>query len=179
MSSLSIEEDRSSFEKLYMEYRGLMYSVAVNVLHDQHLAEDAVHNAFLKISNHVKKISSMDCHKTKAFMVIVVRNTSIDLYNRRKKTPLLFPGDTEPMTPGGEPVEDTVCDRIEIEELREKIGLLPEIYREVLILRCVHEFSGREISKILNINEATVRKRLERARERLLTISGKEAVCHA
>lgn len=43
-------------------------------------------------------------------------------------------------------------------------------YRMVIILYYEQEFSTREISKILNIPEGTVRSRLARAREKLKDI---------
>jgi RNA polymerase sigma factor (sigma-70 family) len=47
-------------------------------------------------------------------------------------------------------------------------------YKDVLTLKYVQEFSSEEIAKILDISEATVRKRLERAKRRLEEILGME-----
>jgi len=44
---------------------------------------------------------------------------------------------------------------------------LPVIYKDVLTLKYVQEFSNEEIAKMLDISEAAVRKRLERAKRRL------------
>ena len=51
-----------------------------------------------------------------------------------------------------------------------KVMEIEEKYRMVIILYYEQEFSTREISKILNIPEGTVRSRLARAREKLKDI---------
>ena len=43
-------EDRSKFEQIYMEYRSMMFHMANRILTNEQDAEDAVHEAFLKIS---------------------------------------------------------------------------------------------------------------------------------
>ena len=45
---LDTEEEKSKFEELYNQYRKLMYLCAKEILRDEQLAEDAVHEAFLK-----------------------------------------------------------------------------------------------------------------------------------
>ena len=48
-TSIESEEERSKFEQLYFQYRGLMYHVAMRILNNPHSAEDVVHQAFLFI----------------------------------------------------------------------------------------------------------------------------------
>ena len=43
------DEERSKFEIIYNNYRNLMFFVAKNILNNDSDAEDAVHDAFLKI----------------------------------------------------------------------------------------------------------------------------------
>ena len=45
---IDAEEDKQEFAILYETYRHLMMKVALNVLKDTFLAEDAVHEAFIK-----------------------------------------------------------------------------------------------------------------------------------
>ena len=62
-----------------------MYYTANNILKDSHLAEDAVHNAFLRIINNLEKIEDINSHKTKGLIVIIVKNVSIDIYIEKIK----------------------------------------------------------------------------------------------
>lgn len=44
-----------------------------------------MHDAFVKIIENLDKIQDIHCHTTKSFIVIIVRNHSINLYNNRNK----------------------------------------------------------------------------------------------
>ena len=48
-----------------------------------HLRCSCLHKIF------VDKIDDVSCHKTKSFIVIMVRNTAINMYNRRKRTSVI------------------------------------------------------------------------------------------
>ena len=56
MMMLETPEEKSLFEQIYLEYRGLMFHVAYEILHNEQDAEDAVHQAFVKIAENIKKI---------------------------------------------------------------------------------------------------------------------------
>lgn len=47
------EEEKRKFVILYEKYRCLMLKVACNILQDNFLAEDAVHDAFMKIAGNI------------------------------------------------------------------------------------------------------------------------------
>jgi len=85
LSIIDSEQDKNKFEILYTTYRKLMFYVANRILKDQYLAEDAVHQAFIKIIENLDKIEDVHCHKTKSYIVIIVRNNAINMYNRRKR----------------------------------------------------------------------------------------------
>lgn len=55
LQMLETPEKKSLFEQIYLEYRGLMYHVAYEILHNDQDAEDAVHQAFVKIVENIKK----------------------------------------------------------------------------------------------------------------------------
>lgn len=76
-------EDRDQFITLYETYRGLMFYVANQILQNEQDAEDAVHDAFLSVAEHIKKFSRLERHKTKAFLVTIVENKAIDLYRKK------------------------------------------------------------------------------------------------
>lgn len=78
-------EERSKFEQLYLEYKGLMFHVAFDILHNEQDAEDAVHQAFIKIAENIKKIDEPMCPKTHSYVVTIVENQSIDQYRKQQK----------------------------------------------------------------------------------------------
>lgn len=66
MQMIETEEERDDFEKLYQEYRNLMFYAANQILHNEHDAEDAVHHAFMKIAENMKKLMSLCVQKRRA-----------------------------------------------------------------------------------------------------------------
>ena len=85
LSLIDDEEDKSKFEIIYREYRQLMYYVADRILGDTKDSEDVVHDAFLKIIEHIEKISDPKCPQTRYFVVTIVERKAIDLYRQRQR----------------------------------------------------------------------------------------------
>ncbi len=170
LSLIDTEEEKSKFEKLYYDYKALMKYIAFDILKDEQLAEDAVHNAFIKLTNYLDKIDDTDCHKTKGFIVIVIRSVAKDMYRRRKR---------ELEFSINEDITYRVSDEFsltsfDVGEIVSKIETLPEIYKDVLILKYIQEIENSEIADVLNIKQATVRKRLERAKIMLAELLEKD-----
>lgn len=164
MSMISTEDKKSKFELLYTAYRKLMFFVAKQVLRDDHLAEDATHQTFVKIIEILDKIGDVHCPKTKGLVVIMVRNTAINVYNRRKRSNMIV---FEHVNDRLADENETLCRIEEVDCLTRAVMMLPTTHKEVLTLKYVHELSSREIAQLLGASETTVRKRLERARCKL------------
>ncbi len=171
------QADREKFEQVYTTYRQLMYYVANSILHDTEAAEDAVQQAFIRIFQHLDQISQPECPQTKSFVVIIVRNIAINLYNSRKRRVVVSFDELEDWTadealsPMAQTEEKDDCQRL--------IGLiesLPENYRAVLLLRYAQGYSTKEVSEILEISEENVKKRIQRARSKLEQLLEKEEV---
>ena len=60
-----------------------------------------------------------------------------------------------------------------INDIEIAIMKLPEIYKEVFLLKYSHELENYEIAKLLDIKESTVRVRLARGKEKLEFILNK------
>ena len=77
--------DHTKLLRLYELYEQPMYRIAFAVLHDSALAEDAVHDAFVRIIGKLKKLGAPDSPKTKAYIVKTVQSTSITIYRRNRR----------------------------------------------------------------------------------------------
>lgn len=163
LSLLETEEDKSKFTQLYEKYSKLMKYVAADILRDDHLAEDAVHNAFLNVIKSFYMVEDIDGHKTKRLLVVVTENAAIDMLRKTKHEANVSYDELEPILS----VESDMLDNIAAQELADMLLTLPEIYRNVLELRAYHGLNDKQISAVLNVEHATVRKRLERARSML------------
>ena len=166
MSMIESGEDEDLFKGLYLKYRKHMKYIAMQILGDEYLAEDAVHNAFLKIIPHLERFHKFDCQETKNLIVIFIRSTSIDLYRKRKR-------EFEQIDTLDQDIPtEADFSALNVADILSAIKTLPEIYRDVLLLKVEYEYTDREIAKILGIKTDTVSKRLERARKQLKKLLG-------
>lgn len=78
-------EEKIQFEEIYIKYRQMMYAIAYRILNNSEDAEDAVHQSFLAVADHFKKIQQILCQELKAYLVIVSKNKAINIYNKNKE----------------------------------------------------------------------------------------------
>lgn len=175
LNMINTEEGKNKFELIYDKYCKLMFYIANQILNDNSLAEDAVHDAFVNIIKNLHKIKDINCNKTKSFIAVIVRNCSINMYNYRKSKSYIPLDKIEYMLDDNMDVENNIgTDFDKFGSLGGAIMKLPVIYRDIIILKFLHELTNQEIASLLNINEANVRKRIERAKRKIQNILEKE-----
>lgn len=167
LAMIDLPEEKSKFERVYQAYQNLMFYVANSILGNEQDAEDAVHNAFLKIAENLDKIGDVMCPKTKSYIVTIVENKAIDLYRSNKRKKGIVPLDDLP----GIAVEAQ-----EVQGLEDCILRLPARYREVILLKYYHGFTTKEIATQLGISEANASKLDQRAKHRLQQICQEEGI---
>lgn len=161
LSLIDTQEGKIKFEEMYNKYKNLMLYIAFDILKDNYLAEDAVHMAFMKIVSNFKEYNFEDDNKTKSFVAILAKNTAISMYRKRKKTIEI---NIENLS--REKYDfDSISEEMKVDFIKEEIKNMNDVYKDVLMLKYFNDFDNKEISKILEISESTVRKRLERARK--------------
>ena len=84
LATMETADDRTRFESLYLAYRGLMYHVAYHILKNPQDAEDAVHQSFVKLAEHMATIPDGPCPRTRNLVVTVAERKAIDLYRSRQ-----------------------------------------------------------------------------------------------
>lgn len=148
--------DHPKLERLYLEYRSVMFCAANEILHNEHEAEDAVQQAFMKIAENLDKVPDELSNKTKAFVVTIAENTAIDRYRKLKRH-----GSCE-LCEQSCGIEANSAD-----ELVSCILKLPARYRQFILLKYYHGYSTREIAKLLGMSSAAASKTAQRAKQRL------------
>ena len=157
------EWDLIRFEEAYYEYKGLLHYIAKKILQDEHRAEDAVQEAFLRIAKNFHKVGNVKTTSTKNFFILITRRVCLNLLEREEK----FSTATEEeislfensYTPGSLP--DSFAGEA---ELIRQILNLPESMRSVLYLQAVYGFNAKETANLLGISVGAVWKRTSRAR---------------
>lgn len=165
------ENEKSKFEQLYIEYRQIMFYVAKSILKDEHLAEDALHQAFLKLIDNLNKINEIKCHTTKGFLVVIVKSVSLNILKKRKKQQIdSIDSYDNQIANENYNLENEVVNKNEHDRLIQCILKLPPQYANILILKYSHELNTKEIAKILGISSSNVRKRIQRGKEKVMKV---------
>ena len=163
--------DRELFHELVRPYEKSLYFSALSLLRRPEEAEDAVQEALMKAYRALPSFRSEA--KFSTWLATIVLNEARG--RLRHERVLTFtsvdetPEDGEDFTPAviadwrEVPLES--LERKEVREMiQQAISALPEIYREVFLLRDVQELNIAETAATLGIGEGLVKVRLLRAR---------------
>lgn len=154
-------EDKRKFVILYEKYRYLMQKVAMDILRDCFLAEDAVHNAFMNITTHMDDIGEPESLQTKRYLITVVKNAAVDLYRKRNVQVQreVYVDELE------EKDVSVVYMETDLEnEVLDILKNLPIKYRDIFLLKYSSHLENSEIARLCGIKESTVRQRISRGK---------------
>ncbi len=147
------------FERLYRDYGGLAYVMAMRILRDRQLAEDATQESWIRIARELDR--GVAPRFEQSFVLAITRNEARRIASRRGHPPLR----TEPFAP---PVPDPAEVREERRLLRQALNKLPEDDQKLLEMRFIDQASPKELSESLGMNSRNaIWKRLRDAKERL------------
>lgn len=158
LSALESDGDKQTFEDLYLKYREVAFRAALRVNNNHAMAEDAVHNGFMKIISDWENFLKVSCDKRRSRIVIIVKNKMIDLLRGEKNC--ISYDETEDYDVASDIDIAMIIEHKEDSEfLKGCVSKLPEIYKIALELKFYHEMSPTEIGKELEItpHNATVR----------------------
>lgn len=160
------------FHELIQPYEKLVYVTIFAILKNETEAEDAAQETMINAFRHLRSFRGEA--KFSTWLVTIAMN---EARKRRRKAKVSAEDSLD------EPNEDSEGDytpavltdwrevplaALERKELREKlrqaVGMLPEKYREVFVLRDIEELNQEETAAALGINVTLVKVRLHRAR---------------
>ncbi len=162
LAMLDNPEEESKFEELYNQFKPTLITVAHQILDDMDLAEDAVHDTFLSLARNMKKISGRKCIQIRNYLIIIVRNASYRIYNKRKKEICIE--EFEDNIPDLQNIEIDTEDKAEQQKLMALIKTLDEKYADVLILKYFYDLPDKEIARSLGISLENAKIRLYRGK---------------
>ena len=135
-----------------------------HVSHDRHTAEDLTQEAFLKAMNGLHTF-----RPGTNFRVWLFRIAHNTFANQRRSARPQQPYPEELPTGEDGPLEKTIS-REAMQLLGQTIGRLPADFRGAFLLRVEEGLSFREIGEVLGVTEETVRWRVFKARQRLMSV---------
>ena len=161
MALIDEESDKEKFERLYCTYREMMIKIAASVLHNKALVDETVQDCFLKLAEMIKEVPDVPSKRAKAMIITMVKNKArnnlkAEHYDREE---ILEESEIS------DKVINDILSNIGYKELVKMIDNLEPLYRDVLVLRILEEFSVGEIAEMLELPYRTVETRLLRGRK--------------
>ena len=162
--------DKAEFSRLYERYKGLVYSICFNVLHDENDALEASNDTFVKIDRFYNTLR--DKSKEKNWIAHIATNCALTY---RTKIYKIKEAEVEELpeivrSEESKNPETIVISKEMRDELFRAIKQMPPAYSELFVLAYYYEFTTGEIAAMLDLNIATVQKRLQRGRMKLKEI---------
>ncbi|MCG8540139.1 MAG: RNA polymerase sigma factor [Clostridia bacterium] len=165
------EDTCNKLEQLYFLYHKEMFYIAYTILKDYHEAEDVVQTTILKLSSRLGRIKNVNCIKTRAFLIIIVRNLSINIYNQRKKRKSVPIDDLNERLPDDDrSPEEQIIQLDQLEEAKKALAKIDTSYVDILVLKYHYSYSNLEIAGLMNLKEGNVRVKIHRAKQALKKI---------
>jgi RNA polymerase sigma-70 factor (ECF subfamily) len=157
------------FRQIYDEFYKPVRMFLASMLRDEWAADDLVQETFIKVQ---KKLYTLRDHsKVKPWIFSIARNICQDHF--RRAIPPSPDAIRHEITAEG---FQTPLVQIQLEQremslcVESKIDLLPESYKEIIVLSERMGLNNQEISEILGIEVSNVKVRLHRARKALKEI---------
>ena len=155
--------DVDAVRDLYRAYGRLAFAVAVKVLRDPGLAEDAVQNAFTKLW---RSAGSVDPERDiRPLLFTIVRRCAYDLATRGRRETVV------PLASAADyPVSDDLDQLWTTWTVRDAIERLPVAERDVVRMQHLDGLTHADIAQRLDVAVGTVKSRSFRARKRLCSL---------
>jgi RNA polymerase sigma factor (sigma-70 family) len=156
--ALVARSDDTALAELYDRFGRVAYGVALRVLRDEKLAEDAVQEGFLAAWRSAGRFMP-ERGKASTWILTLVHRRAVDLVRRedRRRADVLT-DDLEPAPTGS--AEDDAWLRFERERVQVALKQLPDQQREALELAYYGGFSQSELAERLGQPVGTIKSRM-------------------
>lgn len=156
--NLVLSGDIDSFEGLYRRYYSSMVAIAYCVLREHNLAEDAAQQAFLRALRNLRSLRHKD--KFASWLTRLCKNVAKDMVTAK-------PGSTKNLEiPILQFPDKTYKDDIG-QGVRQALESISTSAKELVVLRYYDNLSYEQISGILGISEATIGRKLRKAKRNI------------
>lgn len=149
------EED--GLAELYDRLGGVAYGLALRVLRDRALAEDAVQEAFLSVWRSAARFVP-ERARARTWLLTLVHRRAVDLVRREDVRRAETLDEVEP--PADESVEETAWLRFERQRVQGALKALPDQQRELIELAYYGGFTQSQLADRLGVPLGTVKSRM-------------------
>jgi RNA polymerase sigma-70 factor (ECF subfamily) len=154
--------DTRAFERLYREHAGRIYGLCLRMTREPATAEDCTQETFINAWRALAQFQTRSSLGTWLHRIAV----NVALAKRRKTARDEPVPDVDVEEEGAAP-EWTLETPVEVREIEDAIGTLPEGARDALVLHALYGYSHTEAAQMLGVAEGTCKAQLHRARKLL------------
>src|SRR3954464_12507377 len=156
--ALLARSDESALAELYDRFGRVAYGLALRILRDEKLAEDAVQEGFLAAWRNADRFIP-ERAKASTWLLTLVHRRSVDLVRREDRRR------AEPLDEAYEPPADASAEhdawlRFERERVQEALRRLPDQQREAIELAYYGGFTQTELAERLGQPVGTIKSRM-------------------
>ncbi len=165
--------NEAAFEAIYHAYGGMVFNIAARILGNREDAKEASQEVFLTVYRKLAGFSHRSSLKT--WLYRITTNTAINhIRKRTKEQDRTIPYHDEiEMLDSANQVDDNIDQQHREKLVTSLLSGLNLDQRTCIVLRNIEGLSYEEIATALEININTVRSRLKRGREKLLSMGKK------
>jgi RNA polymerase sigma-70 factor (ECF subfamily) len=168
--------DPAAFDLLVNRYSSDIYALLVRITEDIEEAKDLTQETFLRALRHVANFRGDSDIKTWLFRIAINESRNRHRWWKRRRSDVTVSLDIQTDTLGlAEKLPSTTSENPETaaingersQALHAALKLLPQNFREVVILRDIEGLTYEEIASALQTNVGTVKSRIARGRDEL------------
>jgi RNA polymerase sigma-70 factor, ECF subfamily len=156
--------DEPELTVLVRNYSGLLYRVALSLLHNPAEAEDVVQDVFVRVLERRHELACII--DMRPWLVRIAWNLALDR-TRRIRPQQMDEAFAASMVSAHVPADRALAEAGRIRCVLAAMQNLPKCERQVLLLSAMEELSSAEIGAVLGKSESSVRSLLFRARTHL------------
>ena len=168
-----LKGDKKAMETIVINYQKPIFNYFYRNVRNREIVSDLTQDIFLKVFSNLRKYNFS--YKFSTWIYTLSHNHLIDYYRKKKNISfstyshdgndtLDFP-DEKNLTKEEEMIENEIKDKV-----WKSVELLPEEYRELIIMRYVNGLKYEEISEILKIPMGTLKNKIFRAKRKLINL---------
>lgn len=151
-----------SFDELILQFHKPIYKYCYHMLRHYQDSEDAAQEVFLKAFRHMENLESIN--STSAWLYKIAHNHCLNFLKRKKLLSFIS------LIPGKQQYQLDHSPYIQLESfmaIENMLSILSSLDRSIMLLRILEDKTHEEISIIVNATPSFVRKRFERAKNKI------------
>ena len=178
--------DDGAFQALVVRYQRKVYAVALGIVRDTDTAWDVAQEAFVRAHGHLAGLEGDEAFQKWLFRI--TSHLAIDAVRKERKSlkdavdevteaeiHAAGAGEGILSTPLGLDPAQNLLRRELASRMADALAQLPEIHREILVLRELEGLSYEELAERLGIQKGTVMSRLFHARKKMQSLLAENA----